>query len=146
MVRTVGTNTSINCPVHEKCSEQHQEIPRKFPIFTWNLIHHKTMHITFIQTGGTIDKLESIAGFRADLSEQEFLDQLGRIGVAISGQTPDLAPADGVLYGLRNATATTGSLPLIASSIMSKKIAAGADAVLLKGCLPEVLQDAILAR
>ncbi len=82
-------------------------------------------------TGGTIDKLESIPGFRASLSDQEFLAQLARIGVAISGQTPDLAPADGVLYELRNATGTTGSLPLIASSIMSKKIAAGADAVVL---------------
>jgi pyrimidine-nucleoside phosphorylase len=82
-------------------------------------------------TGGTIDKLESIPGFRANLSEGEFLDQLARIGAAISGQTADLAPADGVLYELRNATATTGSLPLIASSIISKKIAAGADAIVL---------------
>ena len=82
-------------------------------------------------TGGTIDKLESIPGFRADLSEQEFMDQIARIGAAVSGQTSDLAPADGVLYELRNATATTGSLPLIASSIMSKKIAAGADAIVL---------------
>jgi len=82
-------------------------------------------------TGGTIDKLESIPGFGVSLSDQEFLAQLAQIGVAISGQTPDLAPADGVLYELRNATATTGSLPLIASSIMSKKIAAGADAIVL---------------
>ncbi len=82
-------------------------------------------------TGGTIDKLESIPGFRTNLNEQEFLDQVARIGAAISAQTRDLAPADGVLYELRNATATTGSPPLIASSIMSKKLAAGADAIVL---------------
>lgn len=82
-------------------------------------------------TGGTIDKLEAIPGFRANLSEWEFLDQMARIGAAISSQTSGLAPADGVLYELRNATATTGSLPLIASSIMSKKLAAGADAIVL---------------
>jgi pyrimidine-nucleoside phosphorylase len=82
-------------------------------------------------TGGTVDKLESIPGFRTNLGEQAFLDQLARIGVAISGPTTDLAPADRMLYELRNATATIGSLPLIASSIMSKKIAAGADAIVL---------------
>jgi pyrimidine-nucleoside phosphorylase len=82
-------------------------------------------------TGGTVDKLESIPGFSANLGEEAFLDQLARIGVAVSGPTTDLAPADRMLYELRNATATIGSLPLIASSIMSKKIAAGADAIVL---------------
>jgi pyrimidine-nucleoside phosphorylase len=82
-------------------------------------------------TGGTLDKLESIPGFRSDLTEDEFRKQLASIGIVVSGQSSDLAPADGKFYALRDATATVGSLPLIASSIMSKKIAAGANGIVL---------------
>lgn len=82
-------------------------------------------------TGGTVDKLESIPGLRMDLSAEEFKAQLARIGLAITGQSANLAPADRKLYALRDATATVSSLPLIVSSIMSKKLAGGAQAILL---------------
>jgi len=82
-------------------------------------------------TGGTVDKLESIPGFRTDLSPQEFKAQLARIGIVITGQSENLAPADRKLYALRDVTGTVSSLPLIVSSIMSKKLAGGATAILL---------------
>jgi pyrimidine-nucleoside phosphorylase/thymidine phosphorylase len=82
-------------------------------------------------TGGTIDKLESIAGFRTTLSEEAFLDQARDVGVVVVGQSKELAPADGVLYALRDATATVPSLPLIAASVMSKKLAGGAASIVL---------------
>ena len=82
-------------------------------------------------SGGTIDKLESIPGFRTALSMTEFKRQLKEIGVVLTGQSVDLAPADGKLYALRDVTGTVNSIPLIASSVMSKKIAGGAQAIVL---------------
>ncbi len=82
-------------------------------------------------TGGTVDKLESLAGFRTTLSDQEFLDQIEDIGVVLAGQTKSLAPADKRMYSLRDVTGTVESIPLIASSIMSKKLAGGAETILL---------------
>jgi pyrimidine-nucleoside phosphorylase len=82
-------------------------------------------------SGGTLDKMESIPGYRTNLSTDEFIDQLRQIGLVLTGQTADLAPADGKLYALRDVTGTVPSMPLIASSVMSKKIASGAQAILL---------------
>ncbi len=98
-------------------------------------------------TGGTIDKLESIEGFRTDLTDEEIYEQVKKIGIVITGQTKDLAPMDKLIYALRDVTATVSSIPLIASSIMSKKIAGGADKILLdvkvgKGALISNKEDA----
>lgn len=82
-------------------------------------------------TGGTIDKLESFEGFSTGISAEHFIDQVNKIGVSIMGQTADIAPADKKLYALRDVTATVDNMSLIASSIMSKKLASGADAIVL---------------
>ena len=98
-------------------------------------------------TGGTIDKLESIPGYRTDLSDEEIIKQVHEIGAVITGQTACLAPMDKVVYALRDVTGTVSSIPLIASSIMSKKIASGADKILIdikvgNGALLQTKKDA----
>lgn len=98
-------------------------------------------------TGGTIDKLESIKGFNTSLTEKAFIEQVQRIGLAVTGQTKNLCPLDKVIYALRDVTGTTSSIPLIATSIMSKKIAGGADKILLdvkvgNGALMKTMDDA----
>ena len=99
-------------------------------------------------TGGTIDKMESVPGLKTSIDNKEFIDQVNEIGVSVIGQTGNLAPADKMLYALRDVTSTVDSIPLIACSIMSKKLAAGSDAILLdvktgSGAFMKTLDDAI---
>lgn len=98
-------------------------------------------------TGGTIDKLESIPGYRIDLTDEEIIKQVHEIGIVVTGQTGDLVPMDKVIYALRDVTSTVSSIPLIASSIMSKKIASGADKIIIdikvgNGALLQTKDDA----
>lgn len=99
-------------------------------------------------TGGTIDKLESIPGFNTSISREDFINNVKEIGISIAGQTGNLAPADKKLYALRDVTATVNNIPLIASSIMSKKLASGADRIVLdvktgSGAFMKTLKDSI---
>lgn len=99
-------------------------------------------------TGGTIDKLEAIPGFKIELTQQQFFKQVNEVGISVIGQSGNIAPADKKLYALRDVTATVSSIPLIASSIMSKKLAAGSDCILLdvkvgSGAFMKSLDEAI---
>lgn len=99
-------------------------------------------------TGGTVDKLEAIPGFRTSLPEEEFIDLVNRVGLSVIGQTAEVAPADKKIYALRDVTATIDNVSLITSSIMSKKLASGSDAIVLdvkcgSGAFMETMEDAI---